>query len=156
VWAPLLKRDVPGFDGATFGDQPQVPDDVIEDGERMSEVIDEFRDSKGEPLSYQKPALDRFGPLLQAAAKEWAEAEAVDWKYQQLLAQVRKLADALQTELVAFSRSLLSVVGRSDKDYQKLRAERAGWPDEDDDANAPSPPKPVVPASAGAQAQVTP
>lgn len=61
TWAPLLKRDVPGFDGSTYGDQAQVPDDVIEDGERMASVIDEFRDSKGNPLPYKQAALDVWG-----------------------------------------------------------------------------------------------
>jgi hypothetical protein len=155
MWAPLLKRDVPGFDGTTYGDQPQVPDDVIEDGERMASVIDEFRDNQGNPLPYQKPALDEFGPALQAAVKEWAEAEAADSEYQRLLAAVRTQADDLQLDLVAFRRSLLATVGRADKDYQKLRSERAGVPDEDDDPNSPTPPKPVVAAPAGGPAQAT-
>jgi hypothetical protein len=153
VWAPLLKRDVPGFDGSMYGDQPQVPDDVIEDGERMASVIEEFRDAKGNPLPYQKAALDGFGPALQAAVKEWAEAEAADSEHQRLLASVRGLADDLQTDLIALRRSLLAAVGRSDRDYQKLRAERAGLPDEDDDPNSPAPPKPVVAAGTGAVVQ---
>jgi hypothetical protein len=40
-------------------------------------------------------------------------------------------------------------VGRKDKDYQKLRAERAGYPDEDDDPAAPPAPAPK-PAAAQA------
>lgn len=148
-WAPLLKRDVPGFDGSSFGDQPQVPDDVIEDGERMASVADEFRDNKGNPLAYRQALLDQFGPALQSAAKEWGEAEAADSQYQQLLASVRTQADELQADLVALRRCLLAIVGQGDKDYQKLRAERAGFPDDDDDPNAPTPPKPVVPATLG-------
>jgi hypothetical protein len=151
-WAPLLKRDLPGFDSGSYGDQPQVPDDVIEDGERMASVIDEYRAAAGDPLPYQKAALDALGPALQAAVKEWSEAEAVDSDHQRLLAAVRKLADDLEGDLVALRRSLLVVVGRTDRDYQKLRAERAGLPDEDDDANAPAPPAPIVSAPAAAQA----
>ncbi len=155
LWAPLLKRDVPGFNGSTYGDQPQVPDDVIEDGERMASVIEEFRDSKGNPLPYQKAALDGFGPALQAAVKEWTEAEAADSEHQRLLASVREIADDLQQDLVALRRTLLVAVGRADRDYQKLRAERAGLPDEDDDPNSPQPPKPVVAAEAGARVQAS-
>jgi len=147
-WAPALKRDVPGFDGSVYGDQPQVPDDVIEDGERMVSVIDEYKDGQGNPLTYRQAALDAFGPVLQAAVKEWGEAEAADSEYQRLLASVRSLADDLQRDLVALRRSLLAVVGRADKDYQKLRAERAGVPDEEDDPNGPTPPKPVEAAPA--------
>ena len=55
-WAPALKRDVPGFDGSVYGDQPQVPDDVIEDGERMVSVIDEYKDGQGNPLTYRQAA----------------------------------------------------------------------------------------------------
>lgn len=148
--APLLKRDVPGFDGSVYGDQPVVPDDVIEDGERMRSVIDEFRDGSGNPLFYQKEALEQLEPALQAATKEWSEAEAADSGYQKLLASVRDMGDDLQKDLVALRRCLLITVGRPDRDYQKLRAERAGLPDEDDDPNAPKPPEPVVPAPTGA------
>lgn len=151
LWAPLIKRDVPGFDGASFVEQAQVPDDVIEDGERMASMIDEFRDGGGNPLPYQKTALDAIGPVLQAAVKEWGEAEAADSEHQRLLGSVRRLADELQTELIPLRRSLLAAVGRSDRDYQKLRAERAGMPDDDDDPSAPPPPTPVPPAPAAPQ-----
>jgi len=152
AWSPLLKRDVPGFEGSVYGDQPVVPDDVIEDGERMASVIDEFRDGKGNPLAYQKEALEQLGPVLEAATKEWTEAEAADSEHQKLLASVRDMADDLQKDLIALRRCLLIAVGRSDRDYQKLRSERAGLPDEDDDPNAPQPPQSVVPAPAGTTA----
>jgi hypothetical protein len=150
AWLPLIKRDIPGFDSGIYGDKPDVPDDVIEDGERLTSVIDQFRDNSGNPLEYQKGALDALGPAVQAAVKEWGEAEAADAQYQQMLAAVRAMADPLQQDLVALRRSLLATVGRNDKDYQKLRAERAGLADEDDDPNGPKPPKPVEAAPPGA------
>jgi hypothetical protein len=150
TWLPLLKRDIPGFDGGIYGDKPGVADDVIEDGERLVSVIDEFRDAKGTPLQYQKVAMDALVPAVQAAIKEWSEAEAADAAYQQALADVRQMAASLQQELVTLRRTLMTVAGQRDKDYQKLRAEQAGYLDEDDDANAPAPPKPVVAAPAGA------
>jgi hypothetical protein len=146
AWAPLVKRDVPGFDTSTYGDQPDVPDDVIEDGERLASVIQEFRDSKGDALPYQKAALDALGVALQAA----------DSQHQQLLASVRELAASLQQELVALRRSLMAVAGRTDRDYLKLRVEHAGTPDEDDDPNAPPAPKPVQAAPAGNGVQTSP
>jgi hypothetical protein len=150
-WLPLLKRDIPGFDGGIYGDNPTVPDDVIEDGERLLSVIDEFRDKAGNPLGYQKLALDALTPAVQAAIKEWGEAEAADKEYQTAFATVREAGSLLQQDLVALRRTLLATAGRADKDYQKLRSERAGYPDEDDDPNAPVPPKPVeaAPADAG-------
>jgi hypothetical protein len=150
TWLPLIKRDIPGFDAGSFGDRPTVPDDVIEDGERLLSVIAEFVDNAGKPLAYQKPALDALTPAVQAAIKEWSEAEAADREYQGAFAVVRDAAASLQVDLVALRRTLLATVGRSDRDYQKLRAERAGYADEDDDANAPAPPKPVEAAPAGA------
>lgn len=152
AWAPLLKRDIPGFDGSIYGDRPEVPDDVIEDGDRMASVIEEYRDASGNPLSYQKDALAELNPAVQAAMKEWAEAEAADSKYQQTFAAVRTMAAPLQQDLIALRRTLGAKVGRSDRDFQKLRVERAGWPDEEDDPNAPSPPKPVEPAPPGTTA----
>ncbi len=86
--------------------------------------------------------------------KEWADAEASDSKYQQTFATVRAMADPLQQDLVALRRTLGARVGRSDKDFQKLRVERAGWPDEEDDLNAPQPPKPIEPAPPGVTAPV--
>jgi hypothetical protein len=53
---------------------------------------------------------------------------------------------------VALRRTLVVVVGRSDKDLQKLRVERGGMPDEDDDPNGPPAAKPVEPAPAAAPA----
>jgi hypothetical protein len=39
------------------------------------------------------------------------------------------------------------VLGRSNKDFQKLRTERASHTDEEDDAAGPGAPEPVAPAS---------
>lgn len=157
AWIPLVGRDVPGFEGGSYGDRPRVPDDVIEDGTRLAAVIEEFRDAADQPLSYQKEALAGLGTALQAAAKEWGEAEASDHQYQVLFAAARASAEALQAELVPLRRTLMASVGRSDKDFQKLRAERAGLPDDDDDPNAPTPPAPVTPVTPVAPATpVTP
>jgi hypothetical protein len=149
AWSPLLKRDIPGFDGSIFGDHPEVPDDVIEDGDRMASLIEEHRDPSGNPLAYQKAALDELSPAVQAAMKEWAEAEAADSKYQQSFAAVRAMAEPLQADLVALRRTLGAKAGRADKDFQKLRVDRAGLPDDEDDPNAPSPPRTVEPAPPG-------
>src|SRR5688572_5780615 len=70
--------------------------------------------------------------LLAAAEKEWAGAEAADSKYQKLLADVRAAASVCDLELQLFRRTLRAALGRNDKDFQKLRGEKAGQPDEDD------------------------
>lgn len=147
-WLPQVKRDVPGFDSSTFVDRPEVPDDVLEDAERLLSTIQEYRDAQGQPLPYQTEAAEGLTRALQAATKEWTEAEAADSDYQRLLASVRELAAVMQSELVALRRTLTVVVGRSDKDYQKLRVERGAFADEDDDPNAPPPSPPVEAAPA--------
>lgn len=149
-WLPLVLRDVPDFDPSTFGDKPDVPDDVIEDGGRLIELLDEATTAEGKPLEYAVTAGGALNDALAAANKEWAEAENADSAYQQLLRDVRATGAVLDTELQAFRRSLGHVAGRNDKDYQKLRVERASHVDDEDDQNAPAVPEPVEPAGAGA------
>ena len=147
-WTPFLARDVPNFDVSTFGDQPSVADDVLEDGERLATVFEEERDADGNPLPYKDAAIAFLTPLLTAAHKEWSEAEAADSRYQKLLAEVRATGAVFDIELQAFRRTLASEFGRTDKDFQKLRVERASHKDEEDDPAAPPPPAAVKPASA--------
>lgn len=151
AWVPLLLRDLPGFDGSIYGDKPAVPDDVLEDGERLLSVIDEARTARGEPLPYRQQAMDAIGAALTAAIKEWSEAEAADREYQKVYSDLRAQADGLQRDLVTLRRTLLAELGSKDKDYQKLRAERAGYPDDEDDPAAPS-----APAAKPAPANATP
>lgn len=149
-WVPLLLRDIPGFDPSVYGDRPEVPDDVLEDGERLLSVIDEARDGKGEPLSYRQQALETLGAAVKAALKEWGEAEAADKEYQNVNNEMHVQASNLQRDLVILRRTLLATVGSTDMDYQKLRVERAGEPDDEDDPSAPSAPviKPAAPNAA--------
>jgi hypothetical protein len=149
AWVPLVLRDVPGFDPSVYGDRPEVPDDVLEDGERLLSVIDEARNAKGEPLAYRQQALETLGAAVTAALKEWGEAEAADKEYQNVNNEMRVQAGNLQRDLVILRRTLLATVGSSDMDYQKLRVERAGEPDEEDDPSAPSAPV-IKPAAANA------
>ncbi len=146
-WLPLVARDVPNFDRATFA-ASNVPDDVLSDAELFLDTVENATDANGQPLEYSGAILASLTPRYEAARKEWAEAEAADSKYQQMLASVRQSGSELHEELKAFRRTLAVVAGRSDKDYQKLRAERAGLPDEEDDAAAPQP-EVVPPAAPG-------
>jgi hypothetical protein len=126
AWVPLLLRDVPGFDGSLYGEKPAVPDDVLEDGERLLSVIHEGRTAQGQPLPYRRQALEAVGPTLGAAIKEWAAAEAADREYQKVYSDLRALADGLQRELVVLRLTLLAEGGCKDKDYQKRRLSRRG------------------------------
>jgi len=151
-WLPLLSRDVPGFDSTSFGDQPDVPDDVIEDAERVLLALDGAKDRSGKSLSYERTGTAAIEPAIQAAIKEWSEAEMSDAEYQSLLSMVRSTGDVFDKELQAFRLALGSVVGRTHKDFQKLRAERASLADEDDDAEGPKPPAGVLAAALGDEA----
>ncbi|MCC6521363.1 MAG: hypothetical protein IT373_01755 [Polyangiaceae bacterium] len=145
AWLPALIRDVPGFRGGDYGDQPEVPDDVIGDGERLLEVLAAATTQSGDPVAYRDSALAHVEPAVQRAQKEWQEAEAADRTYQSMAATTRDTAAAFQEELILFRRTLMSVAGRSDKDYQKLRAGKATATDDEDDPNAPPVPAPVEP-----------
>jgi hypothetical protein len=149
-WLPLLARDVPGFDSSSFGDQPDVPDDVIEDAERILLALNGAKDKDGKALSYEDAASGVLEPAIQAAIKEWSEAEMSDAEYQSLLAMVRSTAEAFDKELQAFRLTLGSVVGRTNKDFQKLRAERASQADDEDESGGPKPPAVVEAAAPGA------
>jgi hypothetical protein len=146
-WLPLLERDVPEFEASSFADKPDVPDDIIEDGNRLLEVFDEVTDAQGKALDYAFQAKNSLNDALVPANKECSEAEAADSKYQKLLSDVRATAAVFDLELQTFRRSLGHVAGRSDKDFQKLRTERASQKDDEDDPNAPAPHTVAPPAS---------
>ena len=155
-WLPLFVRDVPGFDGSSFGDSPVVPDDVLEDAGRLIDTAADFEANTGQVLPYIELFNDTFGKALEKAVKEWSEAEASDKQHQDVLARVRESGELLAADLKAFRRTMQVVAGRSDADYQKLRVTRAHIKDEDDDADAPEAPGPVTPAEPDAGTPVAP
>lgn len=141
TWNPVLQGVVPGFDPKGIGDSPDVPDDILADGETLLGVAMDHKDEQGNALPFLAEIQNSLGSALSAAEKEWSEAEAADKSYQEALALIRNTGDAFQAQLVLFRRVFAAVFGRSDKDYQKLRAERASTADKDDDvpADAPAP-----------------
>ena len=82
---------------------------------------------------------------LAAGVKERSEAEAADRAYQEVLAEARSAYAAFNVVLQAFRKSLGAVFGRNDKDFQKLRVQRAAQRDEEDDPDAPVPELPDAP-----------
>jgi hypothetical protein len=147
AWLPLMARDIEGFRTSDYAADGQVPDDVLGDAERLSNLLNDYVTPAGEPLPYRDHALAAL--TATDAQREWAEAEAADSIYQQLLARVRTTADAFDADLQPFRRTLFAVFGSSDKDYQKLRAKRAAAADVDDDPAAPPAPRAVEPAPPG-------
>lgn len=49
-WLALLTRDVPQCDASTFANNPDVPEDILDYGNRLLEIFDEAADAKGQPL----------------------------------------------------------------------------------------------------------
>ena len=88
---------------------------------------------------------------LRTAEQQWGEADAADKHYQALSMALRAAGDVLDDELVALRKYLAVQFGRSDRDYQKLRLERASVRDEEGDPNAPPVPAAIPPANTGAQ-----
>lgn len=138
-WLPPVSRDVLSFDRRALR-QTSVPDDVMHDAEYLVNLVIENTADTGALLTYQEPLLLDMNDKLVATRARHAEAETLDREYQQCLADVRREAQAFQGELIVFRRTLAALLGRNDKDYQKLRFERASHQDEDDDPTAPAPP----------------
>ena len=145
VWMPQTAKAVAGFDASSFMDNPTVGDDVLEDAGRFHDVVADYRDAAQQPLPFQADCLKELDASLQAAHKEWSEAEASDKAYQDVSGRMRVAAGEFDAELQAFRKTLAAVAGRSDRDFQKLRAEKAHTPDEEDDPTAPNPAAPPVP-----------
>lgn len=148
AWAPVAESAIENLKAAEYGDNPAVPDDVIADGEQLLDAVLDAKDAAGQPLGFAADLQAALEPVLKAAIKEWDEAEKADKHYQTGLAKVRETGDAFNAQLILFRRTFAAVFGRNDKDYQKLRAEKAGASDSDDDDAAPVAPKaPEPPAT---------
>ncbi len=151
AWAQNFLRDVPGFDAMTIGDRPDVPDDVLSDAEQLNALLQPSDGTPPLPVEWRDAAIADLGGKYQSAAKEWQEAEAADSAYQKLLGEVRETGALFDSELQLFRRAFGAVAGTNDKDFQKLRSEKASVKDEDDDADAPPVGKPLEPAPPGAK-----
>jgi hypothetical protein len=143
-WVPLVAGDIENLDTSDFADSP-VADDVILAAERLMTQVGAHSDAAGNPLSYRDSLVLDIRTRLEAGVKERGEAEAADRRFQQTLADARSSADAFEAILQAFRKSLGLTFGRHDKDYQKLRIQRAAQRDEDDDPGAPVPELPDTP-----------
>ena len=137
-WVPLVASDVENLDTSDFAASP-VADDVLLAAQRLLTRVEAQSDAAGNPLSYRDPLVSDVRGKLEAAVKESGEAEAADQLFQRAMADARSSANAFEAVLQAFRKSLGLAVGRQDKDYQKLRIQRAAQRDEDDDPGAPVP-----------------
>jgi hypothetical protein len=137
AWVPVVARSVPGLDEAAFGAHPDVADDLMADAERLLDLVHDQK-AGGAALPFGADLAADLEPALAAAHKEWSEAVAADVAYQSLLKAQRETLAAFDAEIQPFRRTLAGALGRSHKDYQKLRAEKAHMAEEDDEPTAPA------------------
>jgi hypothetical protein len=143
-WVPLVMGDIANLNSSDFAPSP-VAEDMLIAAERLLETASAHVDAQGSALAYREVLVADLGAKLEAGKKERSEAEAADRVYQQIVAEAREAFIDFHVVLRAFRKSLGAVVGRSDKDFQKLRIQRAIQRDEDDDPGAPLPELPDVP-----------
>lgn len=134
-WAPVVAGAQPGLREAEFGHNPHIPDDVIADASRLLDLVEDA----GDTMPFAADMTADLEPALAAAEKEWGEAVAADVTFQTLLKAQRDALATFDAELQRYRRTLAGVLGRSHKDYQKLRAERAHLPDEEEGPTEPVP-----------------
>lgn len=151
-WMPLVQRDVPSFAAAEVNLKGGVPDDIIQNADQLHDIVTDYKDASDKALPYQTTCLKALDDALKKAIAQWTEAEKADTNYQELLSATRKMGSIFDEDLMAFRRTLASVLGRSDNDYQKLRAKRVHLDDDDDDASAPAVPSAVSSAAPGTAA----
>jgi hypothetical protein len=141
IWGPQVARDIEHVQAGEFGENPDVPDDVIGDGKSLVEHATKRAEEGKEPLPYHDQLMEDLGGALAKAEAEWKEAEEAQADFRALRIKVREIGAALEKDLVAFRRVLRTVLGSEHPDYQKLRLERARTVDADDDPGAPPVPE---------------
>jgi len=118
-WIGLVaaNRSISGFDASEYGDNPEVMDDVINDGKSFVEIVQQHADK----IVNSDVLLEEVGGALEVAIKEWSEAESLRQEYQELVEENRKNAEILHELLVAFRSTLRLTIGRANPAYQTLR-----------------------------------
>jgi len=141
IWGPQVARDIEHVQAGEFGENPEVPDDVIGDAKSLIEHATKRVEEGKEPLPYHDQLMEDLGGALAKTEAEWKEAEEAQAEFRTLRIKVREIGAALEKDLVAFRRALRTVIGSEHPDYQKLRLERARTVDADDDPGAPPVPE---------------
>jgi hypothetical protein len=143
-WVPLVAGDIANLNASDFAPSP-VADDVVTAARLLIDMVAGHVDAEASALPYRDVLIADVGVKIAAGLKERAEAEAADREYQQILATARVAYADFNTVLQAFRKSLGTIFGRNDKDFQKLRVQRAAQRDDDDDPGAPVPELPDAP-----------
>jgi hypothetical protein len=120
----MVTRDLPGFD-LDVELEPASPDRVIGYAENLVAVIEHHKDA----LPYATALLEHIGGVLVPARAEWERAQLALGDLQVMRRTLREQSIAMNRELIAFRRTLRTVLGTSNRDFQLLRASRAAADD---------------------------
>lgn len=162
TWAGHLDagKSILGFDKRTYGDRPEVADDVISDAQSLLQVVQDHMDANSESLPQGPDLISDVSAALETARKEWLEAEGLKSEYQELVEDNRTNAQRFSDYLVAFRQSLASELGRQHPDFQALRAAKISRNVLEDGEAEDLPPSLIPPAAtppaAPAQAEEVP
>jgi hypothetical protein len=131
-WVSMLASEV-DFDATQYGDNPNVPDDVMNDVDQFLIFVAELEDERGEPFGFSEALRTDLEPALAEARASMGEVGTGAAGRSSLTEELRDSAQAFTRDLVSFRRALAAHLGRSHADYQKLRTAKAQTPDADDD-----------------------
>ena len=128
AWMGALERDVPGFQAGQLRGGPDDPDALLGDAKRMIELANGL-----EGAAYVPALTEDLSAALAHADEAWRHMQDILSEHQRLLAEARTAAVLINRELVALRRTLRSLLGTSNRDYQKLRTKRVFDTDESED-----------------------
>jgi hypothetical protein len=131
-WVAMVGAEVE-FDATKYGDNPNVPDDVINDVDQFLTFVTEYEESAGEPLAFSGTLRQDLEQALAETKALMADVSTGAAGRSSLTEELREAAQTFNRHLVAFRRTLAAHLGTSHADYQKLRTVRAQTPDADDD-----------------------
>jgi hypothetical protein len=145
-WKPHLVRERPGFDLTTIGDRATVPEDLIQDAIAAADELEAIRGTDGTAPAWAIAGAAGLRQKAEIAERESDEAALADSAHNTQLADVREKKVSFDAELSLLRNTLRAQIGRNHPDFQKLRAEKAGALDAEDDPSDPIPAPPVPPA----------
>jgi hypothetical protein len=131
-WVSLLLAEVE-FDASQYGDNPNVPDDVMDDAEQFLIFLGELEEGREEPFAFSESLRADLEPALADARASMGAVGTGAAGRSDMTEELREAAVAFNRDLVSFRRALAAHLGRSHADYQKLRTAKAQTPDADDD-----------------------
>jgi hypothetical protein len=132
AWGAIVDKLLGGASLKPLCARPDVPEDVIHDAVDLIGVVERRIDEGMPEPSFFAAMKADLEPVIEAARHESTQAATANTAYQELQAELRKACKAFQAELVAFRRTLAAFLGRSHRDYQRLRSSRVSRDDEAD------------------------